>query len=57
MAAIRRGVEQLPPGVGRPVDPATRYRCGWCPYAGTRDDVDAHEDATHPEALAPMVTR
>lgn len=48
MAAIRHGVEQLPPGVGAPVPAGTRYRCGWCPVSGTRDEVDAHEDAEHP---------
>lgn len=59
MSAIRHGREVLPAYVAKQARAAAaaRYRCGWCSYVGSRDEVDAHEDAEHPESLAALVTR
>lgn len=53
MSAIRHGRETLPAYATRVVPASTRFRCGWCEFTGTRDEVDAHEDATHAEHLRP----
>lgn len=51
MSAIRHGREVLPAWVAQQARAAAtaRYRCGYgCDFTGTRDEVDAHEDALHP---------
>ena len=53
MSAIRHGREVLPATV-RPLPPGLRFRCGWCTYVGTREDVDAHADREHAEHLVPL---